>query len=96
MVECVTVADKDIPPYIVAGGTPIGYNGINAFIMTKHGFDKDLITRIAMAYRQIYKGHTSLENAVRRINEVVIDSQEIRNIVEFINNSKIGIMATED
>lgn len=96
MVECVTVADKDIPPYIVAGGTPINYNGVNAFIMVKHGFDKDLITRIAMAYRQIYKGHTSLENAVRRINEVVRDSQEIRNIVDFINNTKVGIMATED
>lgn len=96
MVECLTVADKDIPPYVVAGGTPINYNGINAYIMEKFGFDKELITRIAMAYRQIYKGHTSLENAVRRIREVVQYSQEIRNIVEFINSSKTGIMGTED
>ncbi|MEG1574794.1 MAG: acyl-ACP--UDP-N-acetylglucosamine O-acyltransferase [Bacteroidales bacterium] len=95
MVECLTVADKDIPPYIVAGGSPIEYAGVNAFIMSRHYFNNDKIAEIAKAYRQIYKSHTSLENAIIRIQDVVEDSSEIRNMIEFIKSSKIGIMATD-
>lgn len=96
MVECLTVADKDVPPYIVAGGFPVEYAGVNAFIMGKHNFSNEKIAEIAKAYRQIYKSHTSLENAITRIHEFEEeDSAEIKYIIDFIKGSKVGIMATE-
>ena len=43
---------------------------------------------------QIYQSGTSLENAVLRIKEVVEPSPEIDYILSFIEDSKMGIIAT--
>ena len=85
---------KDIPPYILAAHNPITYKGINAFILRRRGFSEATIENIALAYRQIYQSGTSLENAVLRIKEVVEPSPEIDYILSFIEDSKMGIIAT--
>ena len=68
--------------------------GINAFILRRRGFGEATIENIALAYRQIYQSGTSLENAVLRIKEVVEPSPEIDYILSFIEDSKMGIIAT--
>ena len=85
---------KDIPPYILAAHNPITYKGIDAFIMRRSGFSEEAIENIALAYRQIYSSGTSLENAVLRIKDVCTPSPEIDYILRFIEESKMGIIAT--
>jgi acyl-ACP--UDP-N-acetylglucosamine O-acyltransferase len=84
---------RDVPPYIVAGGSPIGYGGINSTILTNHGIDKKIQDHIANAYRLIIHGQTSVFDAVMQVKEQVPDSEEIRNIIEFIEGTKLGIIA---
>ena len=86
-------ANRDVPPFIVAAHNPIAYYGINAVIMGKHGFSRAIIDDIAKAYRQIYQCGTSVENALRRIREEITISPEIQYMLDFIENSKRGIMA---
>ena len=51
-----------------------------------------IIDDIAKAYRQIYQCGTSLENAIRRIKEIIPLNPEISYLIEFIETSKKGII----
>jgi len=83
---------KDIPPYIVASGSPITYGGINATILGNHGVEEKVRDHIANAYRLVFHGQTSVFDAIMQIKEQVPDGKEIRNIVDFIKDTKLGII----
>ena len=86
-------ANKDVPPFIVAAHNPITYYGINAIILSKEKqLPEAIIDDIAKAYRQIYQCGTSLENAIRRIKEIIPLNPEISYLIEFIETSKKGII----
>lgn len=84
---------RDIPPYIVAGGSPISYGGINSTILSNHGIDDKVQGHIANAYRLIFHGQTSVFDAVMQVKDQVPDGIEIQNIIKFIENTKLGIIA---
>ncbi len=87
---------KDIPPYILAAHNPITYAGINAYILERAGgLSRETIENIALSYRQVYSADTSLENALLRIKEIVEPSPEIDYIISFIEESQMGIIATQ-
>ena len=92
MIQAGTTFSKDVPPYIVAGGTPVVYHGVNNTIGRAHGTDEKVLKHIANAYRLVFNGQTSVLDACRQIEEQVPDSEEIRNIVEFIRSSEAGII----
>lgn len=83
---------KDIPPYIVAAQEPTVYYGVNSLILSREGIDERVIKHIGQAYRIIYQGNASLYDALLMIKDQVPDSPEIRHVIEFINNSKLGII----
>ena len=61
--------------------------------MRKNGFTEKQIDDIAKAYRNIYQSGISVFNALRRI-EADLDPSEIReNIMNFITNVKLKIVA---
>ena len=93
MVQAGTTFSKDIPPYIIAGGKPVGYNGPNNTMMTANGIEEKVQKHVANAYRLVFHGQNSVFDAVLQINEQVPDSPEIRKIVEFINSTKQGIIS---
>lgn len=87
---------KDVPPYIITSGNPVVYHGVNAEILSKYKNVSDRILRhIANAYRLVFNGDTSVEDAVMKIKEQIPQSEEISNIVKFIGNSKRGIIQAE-
>ncbi len=83
---------KDVPPYIVATHNPIEYGGVNATILTNAGIAEDVQNNIAQAYRLIFNEMTSLFDALGQVRQQVPDSQEIQNILKFINDSKLGLI----
>lgn len=83
---------RDVPPYIVANDNPVKYGGINSTILSANGIDEKIQAHIANAYRLVFHGQTSLFDAVNQIKEQVPDSHEIRNIIRFIESSKLGII----
>ena len=83
---------KDIPPYIVAAHEPTTFYSVNAKVLESIGMSETIIKHIAQAYRLVFKVNTSLFDALSRIEEQVPSSPEIKNIVEFCRNSKLGII----
>ena len=83
---------KDVPPYIVAAQEPTIYYGVNSFILSHQGVSDKVIKHISHAYRIIYQGNTSLFDALLMIKDQVPMSDEIQHIIDFINDSKLGII----
>ena len=83
---------KHVPPYVIMAGNPVQYHGINAVIL-QHKSDVNHITdrilrHIMNAYRLIYQGNFSLQDAVLKIEDQIPMSDEIHNILNFIREPK--------
>ena len=83
---------KDVPPYIVAGGHPIKYGGINSFVIEKDGIDDKVTAHIANAYRLVFHGQDDIMNVCAQIEQQIPSSVEIGNIVNFLRTSQLGII----
>ena len=74
-------------------GNPVAYHGVNAVVLSQHHNTTERVLRhIANAYRLIYQGNFSIQDAVQKIIEQVPMSEEIEAIVSFVKNSKRGIV----
>lgn len=93
MIQAGTTFSKDVPPYIIAGNNPVKYSGPNNTMMNVAGIDEKVQKHIANAYRLVFHGQNSVFDAVLQIKDQVPDSEEIRNIVQFINATKKGIIS---
>jgi len=92
MIQAGSTFSKDVPPYIIAGGTPVVYGGVNTSMCRVYGISEKVLKHIANAYRLVFHGQTSLFDAVMQIKEQVPDSDEIRAITSFIEQSQKGII----
>ena len=92
LVQSGCVVQKDVPPYTILGGNPVSYHGVNSIILEKEGFTERTLRHIANAYRIVYTGNESLEDAVQKIVDQIPESEEIEVIVRFIRDTKRGIV----
>lgn len=83
---------KDVPPYVILGGNPASYHGINSVILKHFKVSDRILRHIANTYRIIYTGNFSLEDAVIKIPEQIPMSDEIDKILDFIKDAKNGIV----
>ncbi len=91
-IQAGTTFTHDVPPYVIAGGSPVSYHGPNTTMMTDRGIDSRTQKHIANAYRLVFHGQTSVFDAVLQIKDQVPDGLEIRQIVDFINATQKGII----
>ena len=92
MIQAGTTFSKDVPPYIICTKRS-EYGGVNFTMGRNYGVDEKILKHIANAYRLIYLGNTSLFDAVNQIEDQVPDSPEIRNVIEFMRSTKLGVIA---
>lgn len=83
----------NVPPFIIMAHNPASYFGVNAVILRKGGFTEVEIDDVAKAYRHIYQTATSVFNALRRV-EADVDQGRVRDeIIGFIRNCDLKIVA---
>lgn len=91
-----TGVNKDVPPYSLCGRTPIVFAGINIVGLRRRGFESDVIRNIKDIYDVLYFQGYNFSDAVSRIEEGFPPSEEKETILEFIRNSKRGIVRAGD
>ena len=91
MIQAGTAFSKDVPPYIIVRNDST-YGGVNTIMGKACGIDDKILKHIANAYRLVFHGQTSIFDAMNQIKEQVPESPEIQNIVNFINETKKGII----
>ena len=83
---------KDVPPYVKAAREPLSYVGINSVGLRRRGFSSEKITEIQNIYRILYQKKFNNSQAADIIEAEMIASPERDEILQFIRNSKRGIM----
>jgi UDP-N-acetylglucosamine acyltransferase len=87
-----SVITKDVLPYSKTVGNRAHCYGINSVGLRRKGFDSSKINRIRQAFRLLLQSHLNTSQAVDAISREVTESEEILYLLEFIKNSKRGII----
>ena len=87
-----TVINKDVPPFMKAGRTPISYAGVNSVGLQRRGFSSEAINQILEVYRNLYNKGFNTSQALEYIEKDLPDSNERNMILSFIKESKRGIV----
>jgi UDP-N-acetylglucosamine acyltransferase len=83
---------KDVPPYIKAGRSPLCYVGVNSVGLQRRGFTSEKINSISEIYRNIYLRGLNITQATQIIEKELPESEEKTEILQFIKDSKRGIL----
>ena len=83
---------QDVPPYILAGGNPINYKGLNLVGLKRLGFSEEAIRHIKQAYTYIYNSSYNISDAIKAIKDSIKPTEEVKNIIDFIEKSERGII----
>lgn len=92
MVQGGALINKDIPPFVKAAREPIAYTGINSVGLRRRGFSSETIREIQEVYRYIYMSNLNVTDAIERIEAELPATPERDEIIQFIRNSKRGII----
>jgi len=83
---------KDVPPFVKAAREPLSYVGINSIGLRRRGFEANRIQEIQNVYRILYQKNYNNTQAVQIIEAEMEATSERDEILQFIKNSKRGIM----
>lgn len=83
---------KDVPPFVKGAREPMSYVGINSIGLRRRGFKSEKIREIQNIYRILYQKNYNNSQAARLIEAEMEATNERDEILQFIKNSKRGIM----
>lgn len=83
---------KDVPPYVLTGRNPVAFYKLNLVGLRRRGFTREQIDRIESIYRTLYDSGLNVSDACVKIENDFEESVEKRTILDFIKNSKRGIV----
>ena len=83
---------KDVPPFVKGAREPMSYVGINSIGLRRRGFKSEKIREIQNIYRILYQKSFNNTQAARLIKAEMEATNERDEILQFIKNSKRGIM----
>lgn len=83
---------KDVPPYVLAGEEPLRYAGLNSIGLRRRGFTPEQIENIKKAYHLIYDSKMNVTQAKERIIAEMGEIPEAKEIIDFLNRAKRGII----
>ena len=87
-----SVINRDIPPYVMVGGSPTKPHGINAVGLERQSFTPEAIRHIKKAYKIIYKSGLKLDDALKALAALSAEVPEIGPIVAFLEQSGRSII----
>ena len=75
----------DVPPFVMVAQDGYGRpRGINAEGLKRRGFDASRTSAIKRAYRALYMGGGSLEEARAKLADLAADSADVRAFLDFV------------
>jgi UDP-N-acetylglucosamine acyltransferase len=91
-VGAVSGVTKDIPPYVLASGSPRAkLHGLNIVGLKRHGFSAETISALKKAYRILFRLGLTLNEAIERVTAQVDQIPEVVKLIDYIKTSERGI-----
>ncbi|MBI5640649.1 MAG: acyl-ACP--UDP-N-acetylglucosamine O-acyltransferase, partial [Nitrospirae bacterium] len=82
---------QDIPPYMIASGARAKLFGPNTIGLKRHGFPDATINGLKKAYKILFREKRTLKDALKKIQDDIPLTNEVRHLIEFIEKNKRGI-----
>lgn len=83
---------KDVPPYIMAGGQPLRYFGLNSVGLRRRGFSSETRGALKKAYYYLFQSDMNTKQAVEKIEKELGSVTEVRHVLDFVARSKRGLL----
>jgi len=83
---------QDVPPFILAAGSPLNFKGINSVGLKRRGFSVSDRKTIKSIYHIYFKSGLNREDSLKKIDADVPDSKIKKQIIDFIHDSDRGII----
>ena len=88
-----TIATQDVLPFVkTVGSRPAKTYGVNTIGLERKGFSKETIDALSRAYRILVRSKLKREDALLRIEDELHLYPEARYLVEFVRESKRGVI----
>jgi UDP-N-acetylglucosamine acyltransferase len=78
---------RDVPPYVMAVGTPAVPHSINSEGLKRRGFTPEQIRNLKNAYRVLYRSDLKLDDAMSELRKRAETQPELKIFVDFIGES---------
>lgn len=85
---------KDVPPYVLAGGAPLVFEGLNAVGLRRRGFTREALEALDRMYTLLYRSKMNVSQAIEAISADagLMAVPEVQHVVTFVKGSKRGII----
>lgn len=78
--------DRDVPPYMLAEGSPSRVRSLNSIALKRNNFSNDEISLLKKAFRILYRSGLSLNESLEQLSNLS-DNQHIQNLYNFMHKS---------
>ena len=85
---------QDVPPYILAAHEPLQFTGLNIVGLRRRGFSNEDIQILKAAYGLLYNKKLNVAQAKQAIAEEYGNNPLVQNVLDFIENSKRGMVGS--
>jgi UDP-N-acetylglucosamine acyltransferase len=83
---------QDVPPFLIADGNPAEIRGVNLVGLERKNFSPESVKWIKEAFRLIYRSKYNTRQAIEAVRKELPQTEEIAEIIEFIEESERGII----
>lgn len=87
-----SVITRDVPPYVMVGGRPTKPYGINNVGLERQGYSAEAIRQIRKAYKTVYMSGAKLEDAIKIIEKMAEDTNELVRLADFLKTTGRSIL----
>lgn len=87
-----SVVVKDALPFAIIQGNHAKCYGLNRLGMKRRGYKREVIEKLNHAFHLLLNAKLNTTQAVEKIAAEIADCKEVDLLVEFINNSKRGVV----
>ncbi len=82
----------DVPPFTTASGPRAKLFGLNLVGLKRSGYSKEAINGLNQAYKILFRSKSTFKEALKKVQEELPCTEELSIFLEFIKESKRGIM----
>ena len=82
---------QDIPPFMMADGSPAKVRAINKVGMKRRGFSDEAVASVKRAHRILYREKRNTSEALAALRELEDPCAEVISIIDFVASSERGI-----
>ncbi|MDF2550244.1 MAG: lpxA [Chlamydiales bacterium] len=85
----------DVPPYMIGGGIPFKYGGLNLVGLKRNGFSLETRKKLSQGFRLLFRSRLRLEVALEKIEAEIEPIPEIQHLISFCRATKRGFIGSK-